>query len=562
MDQNRKIYLSKVCCLKTNVYIYNKIKTCESMMTKENFLQLLKNTSERDKVFDDFLKKYRNTFNQIVSIRYSNEKYNAINIADIFYNNFLKYVVKELESSNKTMSVDEWVPILAKKRCNAIKDQVAKAYVKHCLEAGGCENWNNFNVEVREVFAQTIISIVRRQYNRPQCGGLHGEIERNLLQHLYMERAAKHNPLPKPIEDIDRYIYRMFNNLAVRKRKCILEELGLDPDLALHPNQAAEEKEFDWEDEALDFGKEQANDSDAEQEDNSDEAEGAVMVPLYSDDSDEDVECEEKAKRRIEAEKMIEYYLGKFPEKKKEEEELLRRVYLCKACDRVELAKEMGITLQDLDNNRIPRAMRTLISIALPDIKEKRECMFNMHKDSLADPYQVEILEKFFSDNKTVKELSKEYHKPLGEFKKDLISAFNKIKVIHTKKRSYITDKNIAKFEAQMIKEESERGAIYSLTQPGFKPRFRPIFLRHKDSLEDPYQRKILEEFLSTDKSIQELSKEHNKTQADFKKDLMRACKRVEAMDKKERHCATDKNIAKFEESEQGAICIKLNTNN
>lgn len=462
MDQNRKIYLSKVCCLKTNVYIYNKIKTCESMMTKENFLQLLKNTSTRDEVFDDFLKKveFRNTFNQIISIRYSNEKYNAINIADIFYNNFLKYVVKELESSNKTMSVDEWVPILAKKRCNAIEDQVTKAYVKHCLEAGGRENWDNFNVEVREVFAQTITSIVYRQYDRPQCRGLHEEIARNLLQHLYMERAAKHNPLPKPIENIDSYIYRMLNNLAVRKRKFILEELGLDPDLGLHPNQAAEEEEFDWEGEALDFGEEQANDSDVEQEDNSDEAEGAVMVPLYSDDSDEDVECEEKAKRRIEAEKMIEYYLGKFPEKKKEEVELLRRVYLCKDCDRVELAKEMGITLQDLDNNRIPRAMRTLISIALPDIKEKRGCMFNMHKDSLADPYQREILEKFFSDNKTVKELSKEYHKPLGEFKKDLISAFNKIKAIHTKKRSYITDKNIAKFEEQMIKEESERGAI------------------------------------------------------------------------------------------------------
>lgn len=458
MDQNRKIYLSKVCCLKTNVYIYSKIKTCESMMTKENFLQLLKNKATRDEVFDSFLGKYRNDFNVIIGIRYANVKYQAINIVDIFYNNFLKYVVKELESSNKTMSVDEWVPILAKKRCNAIEDQVAKAYVKHCLEAGGRENWDNFNVEVRKVFAQTITNIVYGQYDRPQCRGLHEEIERNLLQHLYMERAEKHNPLPDPIRNIDGYIYRMLNNLAVRKRICILEELGLDPDLELHPNQAAQNNAFDWEGEALDFGKEQAKDSDAEQEDNSDDTEGAVMVPLYSDDSDEDVECEEKAKRRIEAEKMIEYYLGKFPEKKKEEEELLRRVYLCKACDRVELAKEMGITLQDLDNNRIPRAMRTLTSIALPDIKEKRGCIFNMHKDSLEDPYQREILEEFFSTDKPVEELAKEYKKPLGEFTKDLISAYNKIKAIHTKKRSYINDKDIEKYEKLRQKEEFEKG--------------------------------------------------------------------------------------------------------
>ena len=161
MDRGRKIYLSKVCCLKTNVYIYSKIKTCESMMTKENFLQLLKNKATRDDVFDSFLSKYRNTFNAIIGIRYANVKYQAINIADIFYNNFLKYVISELEGSNGTMSVDEWVPILAKKRCNAIEKQVPKAYVKHCLEAGGRENWDNFNVEVRKVFAQSIRSIVQ-----------------------------------------------------------------------------------------------------------------------------------------------------------------------------------------------------------------------------------------------------------------------------------------------------------------------------------------------------------------------------------------------------------------
>lgn len=463
MDKLRKIYFSKVCSVKTNVYLYYNIKYFVSMMTQETFLQLLKDTSKREGVFKSFLEKYRNTFNTVISIQYSDEKYKNINIGEIFYKDFSKYVVDRLEKSEKTMSLDSWILILAKQRARNISQEVTKSYATYLLQTGGRENWDNFNVMLREVFAPTITKIVFKYFDHPRYKGLYKEVESSLLMQLYMSRVNNPAPIEKPIENIDAYVYRMLRNLAIKKkiREVISIELGLGSDDAdFSKYDKSEEEEFDWEDNELDsteVNKENNIHTKAEIDEGKDESQ--LNGEGNEGSTDDGGEADNAAKIKIER------LLNLFPQKKRAQAYLIRRMILeDRTAD--EMVEELHCSKAVL-YNRKRRAMLTLSFVSLQYNTQECKEQFIKYKEHLKNEYYKNVLNVFFFANISFEKMATSFKKNKEKFSEDLAYAFEEIadiinektkrKMVDRKmnKKIYVTDKDIEEYVEEEYRNEA-----------------------------------------------------------------------------------------------------------
>lgn len=418
------------------------------MLTKLEFLHQLKDASKQGKkeIFNSFLEKYRNTFNTIISIQYSDKKYNNIDIEEIFYNGFLTYTIKQLEKSEcDTESIDKWVDTLAQERAKIIGEKVTKSCAKYFLENGGHDNWKNFNATLMdEAFSRVVGNVVARCFDNPKYKGYFNDIKISLLILFYEDGIGKSRVPSEPIENIDSYVYEMLKNFALRAkvRKSINAELGLEDDFEdITIYERAEAKKYD--------------DSDADDEMvQADEAETPEMPPIDDTYSTND--------KRL-AEQQIEEYLKLMP--RKDQAELLRIVMLGDY-DRKELANEMGCTRAALDI-RISHAMESFYKVALPHIRYRCKHMVITNIDTLTNEYEKDILKDFFLSNETLKELAQAYGKTESEFTKDLISAYKKVKSILAKtKKTYkfISDKEIEKYNKEERKQEAKSTLIKTKT--------------------------------------------------------------------------------------------------
>lgn len=415
------------------------------MMTKETFLQLLKDTSKREDVFKSFLNKYRNTFNTVISIQYSDKKYKGINIGEIFYHDFLKYVVDQLEKTDRIMSMDSWVLALAKKRAKDISQKITKSYVKYLLQTGGRENWDNFNVMLRNEFSPVIVKIVFKYFDHPRYKGFYNEVKSSLLMQLYISRVNNPAPIEKPIESIDAYVYRMLRNLAIKKkvREAISIDLGLgSDDVDFSKYDKSEEEELDWLDDEVGVGN--AKDDYGQDDDNE-----TIVVPLLHDQ----ISYEEK----MQAEKEVESYINLLPNK--DQAELIRKVRLY-GYDREVLADEEGCTRAYLDT-RVARAMTALYKVALPQIKKRCKHMYLKNKENLTDEYYKSILDGFFLTDRSLEELADAFHKNNKDFTETLVAAFKEVKSIDAKiKKIYINEKDIEQYEEEEHRDQAFRSEI------------------------------------------------------------------------------------------------------
>lgn len=420
------------------------------MITTLEYLHLLKDASKQNKVFKSFLNKYRNIFNSIINIQYSDKKYNCINVEEIFYKDFLTYTIHQLEKSDSTNeSVDSWVPVLARNRAIDISAKVTKSYAKHLLETGGSENWRAFNATLMdEAFSRVTRNVVARYFDNPKYKGYFNDIRISLLYQQYEDRAGNPPTPRKPIENIDSYVYKMLSNFALKKkvRESIDAELGLEDgreDISKYDRSDAEE--FDGLDDEL-----HNSYTDDEGEINDDNH-------LYDDEFEDDNETTEELidspdDKRL-AEQMIEELLNLMP--RKDQAELLRKVMLY-GYDRVELAKEMGCTRAVLDT-KVSCAMMVLYKAALPHIRYRCKHMVMTNIDMLTNEHQKEILKNFFLSNKTLEELAQAYGKKESEFSADLIKAYKKVKSISAKtKKEYVTDTDINRYNEEVRNEEAK----------------------------------------------------------------------------------------------------------
>lgn len=437
------------------------------MITTKDLLSKLKNPTEQEAIFKSFLNKHRNTIEKVVDIQFSDEKYQAIDVTEIFYDNFLKYTIKQLELCDKTTSIDCWVIELAQKRAEDIHAKVVKSCAKYFLQTGGRENWDKFNLILRdEVFASTIGNIIKRYFDNRKYGGYYNDIKDELLLHLYLDRLDKPSPIEKEIENILSYVYGMFRSIAVSKREVIDLELGIrdnSADAAIYGRTEADEPDY-----TANHNEEDNQDT---QEDSNDKHNGDEGCDM-NDEVDQDDNYETNEERlsedthnldnSAEAEHEIEKYLNLMHNKK--QAELLRMVMFER--DREKLAARMGCSRANLDN-KVSQAMTRLYEVSLPYIKNRCKQMVTIHKDELTDEYQKSILIDFFNSNKSLTELAKEYYKKSGDFTEDLIRAYKKVKSISdktyekTKKRAYTTDKDIAKYAEQELKLEAKSTLIY-----------------------------------------------------------------------------------------------------
>lgn len=438
------------------------------MLTKLEFLHQLKDASKQGKkdIFKRFLEKHRNTFKTIISIQYSDKKYNNIDIEEIFYKDFLAYTIEQLNRSEKSSSVDSWVLTLAEKRAKDISEKVTKYYAKHLLQTGGRENWDDLNVILRgEAFSKIIGNIVKKYFDHPKYGGYHNEIKLSLLMQLYLSRVDNPTPIEKIIDDIDAYIYSMLKNLAIRKnvREAIEVDLGLrddSADVSIYGRSDAEEYNgiddksyaFDADDEGCQYDEDEVDDESSlddgcemnDMEDQEEENETTVEALLHDPTSVDD---------RAVAEQKLEKILNLMP--RKDQADLLRKVMLY-GYDRVELAEEMGCSRAVLDN-KVSRAMIVLYEVALPQIRQECKHMVITNRDALTDEYQRDILSDYFLSNNTLKELAQKYGKKEADFTADLIKAYKKVKSISSKtKRVFVSDKDIEKYEEEERKQEAK----------------------------------------------------------------------------------------------------------
>ena len=428
-------------------------------MTKLELLHHLQDTFIQNDVFNRFLERYRNTFTKIISIQYSDEKYNNIDVEEIFYKDFLAYTIQKLDEPDKAVvSIDNWVPTLAQQRAKEISQKVTKSYAKYLLETGGCDNWRAFNATLMdEAFSRVVGNVVARCFDNPKYKGYFNDIRISLLLQLYEDRIGNAPELPGPIENIDSYVFQMLKNFALRRRvrETIDSELGLeDGRVNISKYLKVDAEEFDGLDEELhDF------DTDDEPK-QTDEDETNNCYSLDDDGECEDDETQNDTliddtdvpEDKILAEKRIEGLFNLM--RNKDQAELLRKVMLY-GYDRVELAEEMGCSRAVLDN-RVSRAMMDLYEVALPQIRQECKHMVITNRDALTDEYQRDILNDYFFSNNTLKELAQAYGMNEADFTKDLIKAYKEIKSISKKTiRVFVSDKDIEKYKEEERKQEA-----------------------------------------------------------------------------------------------------------
>lgn len=397
-------------------------------MTQEIFLRLLKDASKGKDVFDRFLQKNRNIFEQMIGIKFSGKKYIGIDVLGIYFNGFMDFAINQLEQSKLNLPFNEWISKLAVDRAVNIRSAVNKCLAKSLLEKGGRENWDDAYELIRKEYPTLINRVISRYFDNIKYNGYIEDVRNSFMTIFYLDRVDSPNPINE-IENMDSYLYMMLANLAKKKktRVTIDQELGLD-------HEDSDIKEFD------------------KTEDDDVELKGKDL--LLTDDSEhmeneptfiaEDLLSEQGSNvDKVWAEKEIEKLLTLMP--KSEDADLIRKIKLW-GYDYKELAYEEHCSVAYM-YTRVNRAMTTLMKVALPYIKVRCRKIFVQNAADITNEYERKILNEFFSTNKNLNEIALSYHKKTDVFTRDLINAFRKVKKIHQgKDMYYMSDDDVADY--------------------------------------------------------------------------------------------------------------------
>lgn len=397
-------------------------------MTQEIFLQLLKDASKGKDVFDRFLQKNRNIFEQMIGIKFSGKKYIGIDVLGIYFNGFMDFAINQLEQSKLNLPFNEWISKLAVDRAVNIRSAVNKCLAKSLLEKGGRENWDDAYELIRKEYPNLINRVISRYFDNIKYNGYIEDVRNSFMTIFYLDRVDSPNPINE-IENMDSYLYMMLANLAKKKktRVTIDQELGLD-------HEDTDIKEFDkTEEEDVELkGKDLLLTDDSEHMEN----EPTFITEDLLSEQGSNVD-------KVWAEKEIEKLLTLMP--KSEDADLIRKIKLW-GYDFEELAYEENCSVAYM-YTRVNRAMTTLMKVALPYIKVRCRKIFVQNAADITNEYERKILNEFFSTNKNLNEIALSYHKKTDVFTRDLINAFRKVKKIHQgKDMYYMSDDDVADY--------------------------------------------------------------------------------------------------------------------
>lgn len=402
------------------------------MMTIEYFLVLLKDESKCKAAFGQFEKKYRNIFDRIIKIKYSDKRYEAVDVHSIYYTDFMPFVINQLEIENKTIPFDNWVTKLADKRVKDIRPKVRKSLAKVLLEKGGRENWDYLNDMMYTDFSRIVNNVIFRYFDKNKYSIYYDDVRITLLTHFYESRVDNHQPI-KEVKDVDYYLYKMLKNIAINKktRNLIDQELGLDhDDIDLKVIDRTDDDDLSSMSDELSSGYVKSGECQSINN-------NPILVVFKPEQS-----SNEEIWAEIEIEKLLSLLTVEYPD----EAELLRKRKLY-GHEYEELAEEYGCSVGNM-HTKVQRAMVTLTIVALPHIKERCKKIFNENVDFMENQYYKDILYCFFRTNANLEEVRSFYKKKRKEFYEDLVKAFSEIKKINAKKQSiYMTDSDIEEYK-------------------------------------------------------------------------------------------------------------------
>ena len=455
------------------------------MKTKETFLQHLKDTSKRENVYNNFLNKYHNTFDTVISIQYSDKKYECINIGDIFYKDFQKYVVDQLEITDRAMSVDSWVLNLAKKRAKDISKEVADTLMNYVVTTGGSENWRIFfdllGNEYKDVLNKTLDYCFRdSKYQQFKDGSNYRRLKddaKDIFFAAFFEDKVCLNTAPvdvrkkneedgsADIDNVNSYLVTWIKNKANSKRKEIDLLLGISNHNSINSGTPGP-KEIDEED-GGDILIHDGSNVDNSIRENGEFIDGdteETEKPNVVDNSSEEVVRAAKGK--------VKALLNLFPQSKRSQAYLLHRIVIEDRTNE-EMAKELNCELSVL-YNRKRQAMITLTLVSLQHNIQECKKNFIKYEKYLENEYHKEILNAFLLEKTSVKQLATSFNKRKGDIYKDIALAYEeivdiinnetKIKVRERKEKrkeiTYITDKDIEVYEKEEQRNEALRSQI------------------------------------------------------------------------------------------------------
>lgn len=411
------------------------------MMTIEYFLLLLKDESKREAAFGQFEKKYRNIFDRIINIKYSDKRYEAVDVHRIYYTDFMPFVINQLEMENKSIPFDNWVTKLADKRVKDIKPKVHKSLAKVLLEKGGRENWDYLNDMMYTDFLNIVNNAVYHFFDKKRYSNYYDDVRNALLAYFYESRVNNHTPTGE-VKNVDDYIFTMLKNIAIGKktRNLIDQELGLD-----HDDVDSKKIDRAKDDDDLISMNDELSSGDVKTDEEKNINDNSIFEIFKQDQSSNE--------EKIWAENEIERLLNLFPNKNRDEADLLRKRMLY-GHEYEELALEYDCSIGNM-HIKVHKAMVRLSIVALPQIKMRCKRMFVENVDSLKNHYHKNILNDFFYTNSDLEEIASLYKKTKSDFCKDLVKAFSEIKKINAKKQSiYMTDSDIEDYKKN---EHSEK---------------------------------------------------------------------------------------------------------
>ena len=416
-------------------------------MTQEIFLQLLKDASKGKDVFDRFLQKNRNIFEQMIGIKFSGKKYVGIDVEGIYFNGFMDFAIDQLEHSKINLPFNEWISKLAVDRVVNIRSTVNKCLAKSLLEKGGRGNWDDAYELICKEYPTLINRVISRYFDTAKYNGYIEDVRNIFMTLFYLERVKSPNPI-KEIENMESYLYRMLANHAIKKeiRLAIDQELGLD-------HYDSDIKEFD-KTEGDEF---ELNNNDSLLTDDSDRM-AEEFASMAEDFLSEQGSNEEKVWAEKEIEKLL-TLMGK-----SKDADLIRKVMLW-GYDYKELAREE----QCSDKNiylKVSRAMYALNSVALPYIKLRCRGIFYQNAVDLNNEYERKILDEFFSTNKSLDKIALSFNKDKDKFTKELINAFRKVKKIHKEKKiGYVSDDDVVDYLNSEMRQDAKKTILKIKTQ-------------------------------------------------------------------------------------------------
>ena len=164
-------------------------------MTQEIFLQLLKDASKGKDVFDRFLQKNRNIFEQMIGIKFSGKKYVGIDVEGIYFNGFMDFAIDQLEHSKINLPFNEWISKLAVDRVVNIRSTVNKCLAKSLLEKGGRENWDDAYELICKEYPTLINRVISRYFDTAKYNGCIEDVRNSFMTLFYLERVKSPNPI-------------------------------------------------------------------------------------------------------------------------------------------------------------------------------------------------------------------------------------------------------------------------------------------------------------------------------------------------------------------------------